>query len=407
MPKKSFAFDSIFDLESSTAYSLTIHEPSFLNSKTLNPISELFIHKLWEYGALANSALISLSGDLIEVVSSGIINDTNGPDVLHATIKCKGLIYHGSIEFHISEQDWFEHNHQSDKNYENVIAHIFLEKGKKRAFSGVHEPIFHIELTERNLSKTVISKLISTSKSAIPCGNVAIKAQAEHWTIQLELAQRTYFNELKKRFIFDIDSEDSFKKRLCLHIWDQLGVPHNREIMKELFERWFEAKQENDSAFNIPNKMVGNSKSVRPNQRLNKITKIAEALSNGILLSELNKKSIAAALQNFLNDLAKKIEYSISRQTVNRLNKFVWLPAIHAYSDKNVQLEQEIYAKWSSLSTPISKNERRYFAGIEFFENILSKNNHPWAAAMVAQQRFYCKPKRCNECYLFKIHFRY
>lgn len=394
-----------------TSYSLSVHEPAFFSSKTRNSISELFLHKLWEVGAFTNKTLRTIDGKCLKIGSLGKINYTDGPDVLHASIEYNQLIYHGCIEFHINEDDWFLHKHQTDKKYENVIAHIFLKRGRKRAFSGKNKPLFHVELTQTEINASVIERLIASSKPSIPCGNIAIKASSAAWESQLLNAQKMYFDELTCRFQLvkqSVNGKEApdFKKEVCKHIWSQLGVPHNREVMLDLFSIWYNHFKNNEHVKWEAAIKVGNAKSVRPNQRLEKITSQAIQLSKMILSLDLateNSSSITILISYF-NKQLRKYTIHISKTTLDRLNKFVWLPAICAFK-ASVKDKEALFGYWMKLSTPISKNERNFFDTIPYFEEEISKKQSTLTAAMVAQRRFFCEPKRCNACYLFKKHF--
>lgn len=388
-------------------FSITIHEPSCLNEYTTNPVSERFVHKLWELGALSKSPLIGLKNERIEVVSLGEINKTNGPDVLFASLKSNGLIYHGCIEFHICEQHWFDHKHQIDPNYENVIAHIFLEKGPHRAFSGQYEPLFHIQLTDELITQAVIHKLIQSSKFNLPCGYIGLKAPKEDWNKQLEFAEKIYFHELTKRFFACTGDPYMFKNTVCHHIWEQLGVPHNRQLMQDLFLDWITFKKSINSPeqpFFIPN---GNTKSVRPNQRLHNIVRQAIEISTQILAEPISPQSLDINSLRLLKRISRNSAINIGCTTINRLNKFVFLPALNAYYHQNSDVKSLLFKEWTKLKTPITVNEIDFFKGIPFLEKIFSTKNHEISAALVAQQRFFCKPKQCNDCYIFKMHFRY
>ena len=67
------------------------------------------------------------SGKSIQIISPGIINVSSGPDFLDFALMINGKVIVGDAEFHRKSNEWLQHNHDSDENYENVILHIVFE----------------------------------------------------------------------------------------------------------------------------------------------------------------------------------------------------------------------------------------------------------------------------------------
>lgn len=74
--------------------------------------------------------LHTISGELIEVISPGIWNADAGPDFLKAHIKIGPREYRGDIEIHLLEESWYQHGHNDDERYNDVILHVSLWKPK-------------------------------------------------------------------------------------------------------------------------------------------------------------------------------------------------------------------------------------------------------------------------------------
>jgi len=68
------------------------------------------------------------SGKRLQILSPGRLNVYSGPDFKDMAILLNGNIIIGDAEFHKKSNLWFEHKHQLDKNYNNVILHIVLEE---------------------------------------------------------------------------------------------------------------------------------------------------------------------------------------------------------------------------------------------------------------------------------------
>ena len=69
----------------------------------------------------------TVSGQRLQIFSPGRLNVYGGPDFRDMAILLNGEIIIGDGEFHKSSNLWFEHGHNDDSNYDNVILHIVLE----------------------------------------------------------------------------------------------------------------------------------------------------------------------------------------------------------------------------------------------------------------------------------------
>lgn len=86
-------------------------------------MTEEFLHYIWQY-RLYSPNLVLQTGEQVEVLHPGVHNTDSGPDFFNAKIRIGETIWAGNIEIHIQSSDWKRHNHQHDKNYDNVILHV-------------------------------------------------------------------------------------------------------------------------------------------------------------------------------------------------------------------------------------------------------------------------------------------
>jgi len=68
--------------------------------------------------------LQTVGGEVLQIIQPGILNTDSGPDFFNSRIKISDTIWVGNVEIHIQSSDWKSHNHQVDKNYNNVILHV-------------------------------------------------------------------------------------------------------------------------------------------------------------------------------------------------------------------------------------------------------------------------------------------
>lgn len=91
-------------------------------------MNEDFLHYLWKFKKFNFLEAFSDKGEKIELQSVGTHNTTaSGPDFFNARLKIDGQTWAGNVEIHISSSDWYAHNHQVDKAYDNVILHVVWE----------------------------------------------------------------------------------------------------------------------------------------------------------------------------------------------------------------------------------------------------------------------------------------
>lgn len=131
-------------------------------------MTEEFLHYIWQY-RLYTPNLVLQTGELVEVLHPGVHNTDSGPDFFNAKIRIGETIWAGNIEIHIQSSDWKRHNHQQDKNYDNVILHV-VWRDDMPVFRTDHSPIPTLVLDglyNENSWKNYLSFM--ASQKWIPC----------------------------------------------------------------------------------------------------------------------------------------------------------------------------------------------------------------------------------------------
>ncbi len=90
-------------------------------------MKEDLLHFIWKFKKYPINGLVTTSGEVINVVSTGIHNHLSGPDFFNAQLELNQQLWAGNVEIHIKSSDWYAHNHQEDSNYDNVILHVVWE----------------------------------------------------------------------------------------------------------------------------------------------------------------------------------------------------------------------------------------------------------------------------------------
>ncbi len=91
-------------------------------------MNEDFIHYLWKHKKFALSNLKTTHKQEIILKKVGIHNtDTSGPDFFNAQMSINRQKWAGNVEIHKKSSDWYAHNHENDRAYDNVILHVVWE----------------------------------------------------------------------------------------------------------------------------------------------------------------------------------------------------------------------------------------------------------------------------------------
>ena len=90
-------------------------------------MTERLLQFIWQFQYFNKGELQSTSGETIQVIFPGTYNTNQGPDFNDAKIKIGKTTWAGNVELHLLSSDWNKHNHQKDKNYNNVILHVVWE----------------------------------------------------------------------------------------------------------------------------------------------------------------------------------------------------------------------------------------------------------------------------------------
>ena len=94
-------------------------------------MTEKLLQFIWQFQYFNKSELETIDEEKVQIQFAGQLNSNQGPDFSDAKIVIGKTIWAGTVELHIKTSDWNKHNHQTDKNYKNVILHVVWElKGR-------------------------------------------------------------------------------------------------------------------------------------------------------------------------------------------------------------------------------------------------------------------------------------
>lgn len=87
-------------------------------------MNERLLQFIWQFQYFEKNDLDTEQGQKLQIIFSGLLNTNQGPDFLDARIKLDKEVWAGNIELHCLSSDWKKHNHQHDKNYNNIVLHV-------------------------------------------------------------------------------------------------------------------------------------------------------------------------------------------------------------------------------------------------------------------------------------------
>lgn len=87
-------------------------------------MQERLLQFIWREKYFNLNGLCTETGESLTILDAGTYNTAQGPDFLNARIVINGTHWAGNIELHVKSSHWYQHRHQSDANYHNVILHV-------------------------------------------------------------------------------------------------------------------------------------------------------------------------------------------------------------------------------------------------------------------------------------------
>jgi len=88
-------------------------------------MNENLLQYLWKYKIFSKIDFKDSDGNPLEILDFGKFNKNSGPDFSLAKIKTKNIVLAGNIEIHVKSSDWYFHHHDTQKDYQSVILHVF------------------------------------------------------------------------------------------------------------------------------------------------------------------------------------------------------------------------------------------------------------------------------------------
>ena len=85
---------------------------------------EQLLHYTWKHKMLPLKNLMTTDNREVEIIDTGLHNHNAGPDFFNAKVKIDGTLWVGNVEIHDRASDWYQHGHDKDPRYDNVVLHV-------------------------------------------------------------------------------------------------------------------------------------------------------------------------------------------------------------------------------------------------------------------------------------------
>jgi hypothetical protein len=179
-------------------------------------MKEMHLHYLYDSRKLGDS-FITTEGKKLEILDFGKLNKNSGPDFKGAKLRLEDKIWSGNIEFHLKSSDWYRHNHQDDRAYDNVIAHFVYEHDMEVFSNGYSLPTIEIASIVPPKEVSGINDFFSR-KSRIVCASAISRVEESIINAQMEVAfeQRMKRKEKEVLSIIKQNRGDHFRTLLVL-----------------------------------------------------------------------------------------------------------------------------------------------------------------------------------------------
>ena len=162
-------------------------------------MQEDFLHYLWKFKKINVLNLVTTDFESVEILSVGQHNQNSGPDFFNAQLRIANQLWAGNVEIHVKSSDWFLHNHESDKAYDNVTLHVVWEHDTD-IFRKDNSKLPTLVLKDfvQNSAIENYQNLINSSQKWINCESDF--SQVDDFVIQNWL-ERLYLERLEKKSV--------------------------------------------------------------------------------------------------------------------------------------------------------------------------------------------------------------
>lgn len=196
-------------------------------------MNEKLLQYLWNYKLFKNFNFVDVEGVPIEILDFGIWNFNAGPDFSLAKIKIQNLMLVGNIELHVKASDWNAHQHQSDRNFDNIILHVVYENDEEiKMLKNNNIPTLELK---NYIDPNIVSKYqqLFEVKKFIPCEDIFSKKNIPFYFEEENLLKKLNEKSINIESSLSLYKND-FEAVLFHYLAYNFGLKINAEIFFEL-----------------------------------------------------------------------------------------------------------------------------------------------------------------------------
>lgn len=196
-------------------------------------INERLLQFIWQFQHFNRSDLQTDTGEHLTIINPGRYNTHQGPDFLEAKVAIDKTILAGNIEIHINSSDWKKHNHESDKNYGNIVLHVVWQNDLKEFDED------HLALPTLTLQNLVPKLLIDRFKDLmrhtafVPCDTYLPFLDEMKW---LAWKERISVERMQRKSAFVIDLLGKANNHWEEVFWWMLARNFGIKVNADIFE---------------------------------------------------------------------------------------------------------------------------------------------------------------------------
>lgn len=195
-------------------------------------VTEKFLHLVWHYLLFEFSDLKTIQNEPIKIIKRGNYNLGQGPDFHQAVIEINGILWTGNIEIEIQSQNWYEHQHHINSEFNNVILLVCYEVNEKQIIFNSEGWEIPILVIKPYILQEVIQKLEILMQLEVPCKSFVCQYPI---ALQKNLLTQKALERLENKFSLfkGLDLEMISWKML----WKAFGAPYHSDLFLEISDQ--------------------------------------------------------------------------------------------------------------------------------------------------------------------------